>query len=135
MLESLAFQSTCLPVLPAQGDDEADCDFICRPINIPSALTKAECSAITELGRHGHGVTAGLTHPIEGYRTGVTRIIPADADGRWIYERVGSILRINQWYRFDVTGSLNRSSTANIRGVGASTGTSTVAKAARRHAR
>ncbi len=105
MVEALAFDSKCLPVLSAQDEDEADCDFICRPINIPSALTKAECSAITELGRQGQGVTAGLTHPIEGYRTGVTRLIPADIDGRWVYDRIGSILlRINQWYRFDVTG-------------------------------
>jgi PKHD-type hydroxylase len=106
VLESLASKSSRLPWLPAQAAaDEPDADFICRPINVPGALTKAECSAIVELGRQGAGVTAGLARPIEGYRTGVTRVIAPDGDSRWVYDRIGEIiLQVNHWYRFDLAG-------------------------------
>jgi|SRR5579862_3430127 len=105
-LQSLAFESAHLPWPPGQAaTNEPDVDFVCRPINIPSALTKAECDAVIELGRRAQVVTAGLTHPIEGYRTGVTRLIAPDAVNRWIYHRISElIMQVNHWYRFDVGG-------------------------------
>ena len=86
-------------------DEQSDGDFICRPMSFPEAISSAECRAIVGLGKSGISVTAGLTHPVEGYRTGNTRLITSNADSRWLYERISDILvRVNQWYRFDITG-------------------------------
>jgi PKHD-type hydroxylase len=85
--------------------EQTDCDFICRPINFPEAISKDDCGAIVRLGEHGISVTAGLTHPVEGYRTGRTKLIALAAESRWLYERISDILvRVNQWYRFDIIG-------------------------------
>jgi len=86
-------------------DEQSDGDFICRPMNFPEAIGSAECRAIVGLGQSGICVTAGLTHPVEGYRTGSTKLITSSAESRWLYERISDILvRVNQWYRFDITG-------------------------------
>ncbi len=90
---------------PAIADDESDRDFICRPMNFPEAISRAECLAIVRLGDCGISVTAGLTHPVEGFRTGNTRLIVRTDESSWLYERISDILvRVNQWYRFDIAG-------------------------------
>src|SRR5437667_3007201 len=86
------------------GEGESD-DFICHPIHFPSAMDVAECRAAVALGEGGRGFTAGLTRPVEGYRTGVTRVIALTRESRWLYERIGEIVvSVNHWYRYDVTG-------------------------------
>jgi PKHD-type hydroxylase len=79
--------------------------FLCHPLNFPGALSRAECHSILELGAAAMSVTAGLTRPVEGYRKGATRLIPLSAKSGWLYDRISEIfVRVNQWYRFDITG-------------------------------
>src|SRR5689334_18816947 len=88
--------------------DEAEHDFICRPMSFPGVLSAAECTAIVRLGVAGVDVTAGLTHPVEGYRVGITRLIEPSAESTWLYRRLADILiQVNQWYRFDISGFLD----------------------------
>jgi PKHD-type hydroxylase len=87
------------------GEDGGDEDFICRPIGLPGVFTKEECESIVQLGARAAPVIAGLAHPVEGYRAAGTRSIRAGDDSRWLYLRVTQIVeRVNQWYRFDITG-------------------------------
>ena len=80
-------------------------DFICHPMNFPAAIDRDECAAIIRLGEAGTPVNGGLTRPEEGYRKGMTRIIPLGADSRWLYDRVTDLMvSVNQWYRYEVTG-------------------------------
>jgi PKHD-type hydroxylase len=81
--------------------------FICTPMKFPRMFTADECSAITDLAAAAPPVVAGLTQPIEGYRTNDTHAIAYGDESRWIYERIAQeFVRINAWYRYDIDGLL-----------------------------
>jgi PKHD-type hydroxylase len=102
MLEQL--EAVSKPARQREAVDEAtDYDFICRPIAFPGVLDATECARIVELGERGAAVIAGLTHPVEGYRTGSTTLIPLGRGSEWLYRSVSDILvRVNRWYRFEI---------------------------------
>lgn len=80
-------------------------DFISNPIRYPGVFNPAECRAIVELGEAGTAVIAGLSRPVEGYRTGVTKLIGLNSRTEWLYARLGEILvAVNDWYQFDIRG-------------------------------
>ena len=91
---------------PPRGAQQnvATADFICRPMKFPGVLTAPECTSIVGLGERGPAVTAGLVRPVEGYRRGVTKLVPLTPDSKWLYERMRTLLvQVNQWYRYDIT--------------------------------
>jgi PKHD-type hydroxylase len=107
MLEHLAPMATGNPLVQRLEiiGEQTEEDFICRPLSFPAAIGRGECRDIVRLGERAAAVSAGLMHPVEGYRSGATRVIPLGADSRWLYERISEILvRVNQWYRFDIKG-------------------------------
>ena len=91
---------------PTRGSQQnvATADFICRPMKFPGVLTAAECASIAGLGERGPAVTAGLVRPVEGYRRGVTKLVPLTPESKWLYERMRTLLvQVNQWYRYEIT--------------------------------
>lgn len=80
-------------------------DFFGGPLKFPATFSKSECKAIVGLARSRPHVVAGLSQPIEDYRTGTTQTVALDRDSRWLYERIGEIFAtINEWYRFEIVG-------------------------------
>lgn len=84
---------------------QASKDFISTPLCFPATFSAEECTEILSLAMGQAPVIAGLSQPIEDYRTGLTRSLGFNADSRWIYRKLDSLFAcINQWYRFDIDG-------------------------------
>jgi len=82
--------------------------FNSAPMTFPQMFSATECAAITELAVTAPSIVAGLTQPIEDYRTGVTRAIDLTDETRWVYEKIArEFVRINAWYRYDIVGLLD----------------------------
>lgn len=80
-------------------------DFISNPIRLPGAFSASECRTIVALGEAGKPVIAGLSRPVEGYRSGTTKLIGLSDNTEWLYARMGEILvAVNDWYQFDIRG-------------------------------
>jgi PKHD-type hydroxylase len=85
-----------------------DAGFICTPMKFPGTFSPAECAAVVELGVSAAPILAGLAHPIENYRTGITKAIALDSQSRWVYEKLREVFSaVNQWYRFEISAMID----------------------------
>ena len=83
-------------------------EFITAPLRFAGVFSAGECARIMELGLAKPMYRGGIVQPREDYRrTSVTWLDRTD-DLDWLFAKLDDlVLRINDWYRFDIIPAAN----------------------------
>lgn len=83
-------------------------DYVTAPLRFAGVFTAEECARIVELGLARPMYRGSTVQPREDYRrTSVTWLDRGDDIG-WLFDKIDDlVVRINNWYRFDIIPRAN----------------------------